>query len=130
MNRTPNKKISIILVEDHTLTRFGLNTAFEEAANLEVIGEAETGEDGISMTLKLKPDIVLMDLGLPGMNGIEATRVIKENNEKPYSYYQLARIYLYQGDKQAAMELYRFLKKLDNALSVELLDEIHKVGLR
>ena len=55
---------------------------------------------------------------------------IKENNEKPYPYYALARIYLYQGDKQAAMELYQILKKLDNALSIELLDEIHKAGLR
>lgn len=55
---------------------------------------------------------------------------IKENNETPYAYYELARIYLYQGDKQAAMELYQNLKELDNALSVELLDEIHKVGVR
>lgn len=55
---------------------------------------------------------------------------IKENNEKPYPYYELARIYLYQGDKQAAMELYQSLKKLDTALSVELLDEIHTVNLR
>ena len=81
MNKTPSKKISIILVEDHTLTRFGLKTAFEEAEKLQVIGEAENGEDGILMTLNLKPDIVLMDLGLPGINGIEATRSIKENNE-------------------------------------------------
>jgi len=55
---------------------------------------------------------------------------IKENSENPHPYYALARIYLYQGDKQAAMELYESLKKLDNALSIELLDEIHTVGLR
>lgn len=81
MNKTTNDKISIILIEDHTLTRFGLKTAFEEADNLKVIGEAETGEEGVTLSLKLKPDIVLMDLGLPGMNGIEATQKIKFSNE-------------------------------------------------
>ena len=81
MNKLPGKKISIILVEDHTLTRFGLKTAFEESEQLEVIGEAETGEEGISIALALKPDIVLMDLGLPGINGIEATNKIKEQND-------------------------------------------------
>lgn len=81
MNKIPGKKISIILVEDHTLTRFGLKTAFEESEQLEVIGEAETGEEGISIALNLKPDIVLMDLGLPGINGIEATHKIKEQND-------------------------------------------------
>lgn len=81
MNKLPAKKISIILVEDHTLTRFGLKTAFEESEQLEVIGEAETGEEGISIALALKPDVVLMDLGLPGINGIEATNKIKEQND-------------------------------------------------
>jgi tetratricopeptide (TPR) repeat protein len=62
---------------------------------------------------------------------IEAYKsAIKENHEKPYPYYALAKIYLYQGDKQTAMKLYDSLKELDNALSVELLDEIHKAGFR
>lgn len=81
MNKTSNGKITIILVEDHILTRFGLKTAFEEAEGLKIIGEAETGEDGIAMALRLKPDIVLMDLGLPGINGIEATQKIKARDE-------------------------------------------------
>lgn len=74
-------KISILLVEDHTLTRFGLKTAFDESDKIKVIGEAETGEDGVSLALKLKPQIVLMDLGLPGINGIEATQRIKLLND-------------------------------------------------
>ena len=80
MDKTPSNKIKILLIEDHTLTRFGLKTAFEEAENIQVIGEAETGEDGISMIPELKPDIVLMDLGLPGINGIDATKKVKEHN--------------------------------------------------
>lgn len=81
MNRNPGDKITLILVEDHTLTRFGLKTAFEEAESIKVVGEAETGEDGVAIALNLKPDIVLMDLGLPGMNGIEATQKIKAGND-------------------------------------------------
>ena len=81
MSKTLSKKISIILVEDHTLTRFGLKTAFGEADNIEVIGEAETGEEGVTLAQELMPDIVLMDLGLPGINGIEATQKIKAANE-------------------------------------------------
>jgi DNA-binding NarL/FixJ family response regulator len=81
MNKLTNNKINLILVEDHTLTRFGLKTAFEEAESIKVIGEAETGEDGVALALRLKPDIVIMDLGLPGMNGIEATQKIKSGND-------------------------------------------------
>lgn len=81
MNKIANNKITLILIEDHTLTRFGLKTAFEEAEEIKVIGEAETGEEGVTMALKLSPDIVLMDLGLPGMDGIEATQKIKCSNE-------------------------------------------------
>lgn len=81
MNKTNRAEISIILVEDHTLTRFGLKTAMNEANNIEVIGEAETGEEGIKLAKELKPDIILMDLGLPGINGIEATQRIKDFNE-------------------------------------------------
>lgn len=82
MNKANNNKIRIILVEDHTLTRFGLKTAFGEAKDIDVIGEAETGEEGIAITQELKPDIVLMDLGLPGINGIEATQKIKSEDER------------------------------------------------
>lgn len=81
MNKMPTGKIKIILVEDHTLTRFGLKTAFEEAEEIEVIGEAETGEEGITLATTLKPDVVLMDLGLPGVNGIDATRKIKDMDD-------------------------------------------------
>ncbi|MDD3013383.1 MAG: response regulator transcription factor [Candidatus Gastranaerophilales bacterium] len=71
-------EISILIVEDHTLTRFGLKTAFESLNQVKLISEAEDGETGVEMTKKLRPDIVLMDLGLPGINGIQATKIIKE----------------------------------------------------
>lgn len=73
-------KIRILLVEDHTLTRIGLKTALEESGTIEVIAETEYGEKGVEMAKELTPDIVLMDLGLPNMNGIDSTRAIKHHN--------------------------------------------------
>jgi DNA-binding NarL/FixJ family response regulator len=75
-----DKKIKIIIIEDHALTRIGLKTALEESQKIEVIAEAEYGETGIDLVKSLEPDLVIMDLGLPNMNGIEATRIIKEFN--------------------------------------------------
>ena len=80
MVKISGKEIKVIIVEDHKLTRFGLRTAFEETEGITVIGEAETGEEGIKIASELKPDVVLMDLGLPRINGIMATKKIKETN--------------------------------------------------
>ncbi len=75
-----DSNIKIVLIEDHTLTRIGLKTALEESSVLELVGEADSGEQGVKIALELEPDVVLMDLGLPGINGIEATRLIKQSN--------------------------------------------------
>ncbi len=73
-------KIKILMVEDHKLLRVGLKAIFEEYPMLDVIGEAEDGQAAVKLARELKPDLVLMDIGLPMMNGIEATRRIKESN--------------------------------------------------
>lgn len=70
--------LSIIIVEDYKLTRFGLKTSLNEFDGLKVTGEAESAEEGLQIIEKTQPDIVLMDLGLPGMNGIEATQKVRE----------------------------------------------------
>lgn len=72
--------IKILLVEDHTVFRMGLSLIFENTQGLELIGEATTGKQGVDMALKLTPDIVLMDIGLPEMDGIQATKMIKKSN--------------------------------------------------
>ncbi len=72
------KTASVVIVEDYKLTRVGLKSTLNEFEGIDVIGEAEDAEDGIDLILKLKPDVVLMDLGLPGMNGLEATLKLKE----------------------------------------------------
>lgn len=73
-------KIRILMVEDHKLLRVGLKAIFEEYPMLEVIGEAEDGQSAVKLARELKPDLILMDIGLPVMSGIEATRRIKESN--------------------------------------------------
>lgn len=64
---------SVLLVDDHKIMREGVRTMLERSTDFRVVGEAENGSDAVQMSRKLNPDVVLMDIGLPGMNGIEAT---------------------------------------------------------
>jgi len=68
--------VRVLLVDDHTMVRRGLRRILESTDGLEVIDEAGDGTQAVLAAVKLKPDIVLMDVGLPGMSGIEATRRI------------------------------------------------------
>lgn len=77
-----SEKLKILLVEDHALTRFGLKTTLESVDFVSSVIEAEDGESALPLVQEHNPDIVLMDLGLSGINGIQATKLIKEiNNE-------------------------------------------------
>lgn len=68
--------IKVLLVEDHTLTRMGLKTALKRTSDIDVIGEATNGEESVAAVENLKPDVILMDVGMPVMDGIQATRKI------------------------------------------------------
>lgn len=70
--------IRIILADDHTILREGLKSLLATDPEIEVIGEVSNGYDAIAMTGRLKPDMVLMDIGMPIMNGLEATKKLKE----------------------------------------------------
>jgi DNA-binding NarL/FixJ family response regulator len=78
---TKEQTVTVVIVEDYKLTRVGLRSSLNEFEGINVIGEAEDAERGLKVVEELKPDIVLMDLGLPGMNGIEATQQIKAKYE-------------------------------------------------
>ncbi len=65
---------SILIIEDHTLFREGLKSLLQTRSNLKLIGEAADGKEGIRLAEKLKPDLVLLDLMLPGMHGLQVVR--------------------------------------------------------
>jgi len=70
--------ITILLADDHTIVRQGLAKVLEGGSNLKVVGEARDGREAVSKAYQLKPNIVLMDISMPILNGIEATRQIKK----------------------------------------------------
>jgi two-component system, NarL family, response regulator NreC len=70
------KKLRILLADDHVVMRTGLRALLERQPNLEVVGESENGRDALSLVASAKPDVVVMDVGMPVLNGIEATRMI------------------------------------------------------
>lgn len=73
-------KVTVLIVEDNELMRQGLCSVLERSADFEVIGEAEDGFSAVDMAAELMPQVIIMDIGLPGQNGIEATRAIKTKN--------------------------------------------------
>ena len=74
-------EIKVVIVEDFKLTRVGLRCALNENKDINVVGESENATDGLRLIEQLKPQVVLMDLGLPGMNGIEAIMKLRETNK-------------------------------------------------
>jgi len=70
-------KTRILLADDHEILREGLRTLLQKRPDLEIVGEARDGRTALEMTRDLKPDIVVMDIGMPDLNGIEATRQIR-----------------------------------------------------
>jgi len=70
------KKLRILLADDHTVMRTGLRILLERQPNLEVVGETENGRETVELSASLKPDVLVMDVGMPILNGIEATKQI------------------------------------------------------
>ncbi len=74
----PGRRGRIIIADDHELARLGLRTMLEPEPDLEVIGEAATGREAVALSSQLQPDLVLMDIRMPDLDGLMATRAIKE----------------------------------------------------
>ena len=74
------RAITVVLADDHTIVRQGLAKLLEVEPNIQVVGEAENGRQAVTKVEQLQPDIAIMDIGMPLLNGIEATRQIRKNS--------------------------------------------------
>lgn len=74
---TAAQKIRVLIVDDHAMVRQGLRAVLQSYPNIEVVGEAANGEDGVACVQKLQPAVIVMDIGMPNLDGIGATRLIK-----------------------------------------------------
>jgi DNA-binding NarL/FixJ family response regulator len=73
------EKIKVLLVDDHTVVRQGLRVLLEAEQDITIVGEAETGRQAVQLARKLSPDVIVMDIAMPNLNGLEATRqILKE----------------------------------------------------
>ena len=80
------EKIRILMADDHPVVRAGIRGMLETQPDFEVIAEAEDGQEAVASARKLKPDVILMDLRMPKMEGVEAIEKIKEKSARnPYS---------------------------------------------
>src|SRR6266576_1607993 len=76
------QKITVILADDHTVVRQGLRALLESEEDMSVVGEADNGRQAVQMAKRLQPDVVVMDIGMPSLNGLEATRQISKESPK------------------------------------------------
>ena len=73
-------KIKIVIADDHAVLREGMRSRLEQEKDFEVVGEASDGEEAVKLANELKPDLIMMDIVMPKLTGIEATRLIKQTN--------------------------------------------------
>jgi DNA-binding NarL/FixJ family response regulator len=98
----PSKKIRILLVDDHMVIRMGLTTAVSDAADMEVVADVENGQQAIEAFRKHRPDIVILDLRMQGLSGIETLRALREE-------YKSARILVFSNYAKGE-EIYQAMK--------------------
>jgi DNA-binding NarL/FixJ family response regulator len=120
------KKITVLLVDDHSLVRRGFRRMLEDESDMEVVGEAGSGEDSIKLAKELRPQVVVMDCALPGMNGLQATRQIIDDS--PRTAVLMLSMHTESTWVRQAIEAGARGYILKNALDLELGAAIRKVA--
>jgi DNA-binding NarL/FixJ family response regulator len=121
-----DKKITVLLVDDHSLVRRGFRRMLEDEADMEVVGEAGNGEDSIKLAKALRPQVVVMDCALPGMNGLQATRQIIDDS--PHTAVLMLSMHTESTWVRQAIEAGARGYVLKNAMDLELGAAIRKVA--
>ncbi|WP_257984313.1 response regulator transcription factor [Neobacillus cucumis] len=118
--------MKVVLIDDHPLFRSGVRNLIQTTDDLEVIGEGASGEAAVELALKLQPDVIVMDIRMPGLNGIEATRVIREKQPEM----KILIVTMLKNDKSVftAMQMGARGYVLKDAGEMELLHSIRMVG--
>ena len=120
------KKITVLLVDDHSLVRRGFRRMLEDESDMEVVGEAGDGEESVRLAKQFRPQVVVMDCALPGMNGLDATRQIIENS--PNTAVLMLSMHSESTWVRQAIEAGAKGYVLKNALDLELSTAIRKVA--
>jgi len=117
--------VRILLVDDHTVVRFGLATIVGAQSDMMVVGEASSGAESVELAARHQPDIVLMDLRLPGMSGVEAIKAIRRR--LPDTRFVVVTAYEGDEDVHRALEAGAHAYVLKGASHVELVTAIRTV---
>jgi DNA-binding NarL/FixJ family response regulator len=140
--------IRMLLADDHRLFRQGMRQICEVLGGFEVVGEAENGEEAVQMALEMQPDVILMDINMPVLDGVQATAIITENNpavrviiltmyrQDRYVFEAIkagARGYLLKdADEQELVDVVRAVHRgealIDPALASKVLDEFRRLS--
>ena len=122
------KPIRVMLVDDHAVVRSGLSAFLMVYPDLELVGEAEGGEEAVARAALLQPDVILMDLGMPGMDGVAATRAIRQK----YPHIQIVALTSYKDDNlvQGALQAGAIGYLLKNVSATELASAIRSAHAR
>lgn len=129
MKKESNKKIRIILADDHPIVRTGIKNALADQKNIEVIGEASNGIQALKKAKELSPDIVLMDISMPGMGGLEAAQRLRTTLPKVKVL-----VFTMHDNKEYVLEIIRsgasgyVLKDTSTLELVRAIETVHRGG--
>ena len=121
------ERIKVLIVDDHRVVREGLSAILKNKENLDVVGEAQDGQEAVEHARTLDPDVVLMDVSMPRMGGVEATRIIK----REFPHIGIIALTMYE-EQQYIFDLVRagatgyLLKDSDSAQIVKAIQSIYR----